>query len=172
MSSRIHLVRHGIAGDAPAGMSDADRTLTPQGKHRMARIARGLRRLGVSPDIILTSPLKRAEETAELLAAGLASDAKVVVYPALAPGNAPADVVSGLRTYRGKKSIMLVGHEPDLGRLGSHLLTASPTLVMMPLKKGGVVSFEVATVPPRAHATLLWSLTPKQLRLMARHHRH
>src|SRR5688572_2926567 len=142
MSCTIYLVRHGIAGDAPAGMSDADRALTPQGKHRLVRIARALRHLGVEPDIILSSPLKRADETAHLLAAGLPGKPEVTIYQRLAPGNAPAEVLSGLRPYRGKKAVVLVGHQPGLGQLASHLLTGSANLATIALKKGGVAAFD------------------------------
>ena len=71
MSSVIYLMRHGIAADPAPGMSDADRALTPDGVRKTVRVAAGLAKLGVKPDVILSSPLRRAEETAHLVADAL-----------------------------------------------------------------------------------------------------
>src|SRR5438552_3029245 len=129
MSCTIYLVRHGIAGDATAGISDAARALTPGGARKVTRIAAGLKRLGVVPDVILSSPLRRAEETAKLLAAVLTPDAAVGIYAPLAPGHPTADVVKGLQEHRRARAVMLVGHQPDMGEIASFLLTGSASLV-------------------------------------------
>jgi phosphohistidine phosphatase SixA len=62
---------------------------------------------------------------------------------------------------------MLVGHQPGLGELASQLLTGATSVVPLPFKKGGVAAIEVAALPPRTPGTLLWFVTPKQLRAMA-----
>lgn len=164
MSCLIYLVRHGIAGPAVAGMSDADRRLTPDGERKMGRIAAGLKQLGVLPDVVLSSPLRRAEETAAVITSVLAPKADVEIYSLLAPGHEAADVAKGLRAYRNAREAVLVGHQPDLGLLASFLLTGSAHLVPLPFKKGGVAAIRVAALPPRAAGTLMWFMTPKQLR--------
>src|SRR5262245_30163414 len=123
MSATIYLVRHGIASEATGGMRDADRALTPDGARKMRRIAAGLKRLGIAPDAILASPLRRAEETAGHLAAALTPQRPVEIYAALAPGHAAADVLRGLQPHRHARALMLVGHQPDMEQLASFLLT-------------------------------------------------
>lgn len=159
-------MRHGIAGDAPPGMSDADRTLTLQGRRRMARIARGLRFIGVKPAIILTSPLERARQTAEILGAGLRCSAALEELGALAPGGSPAEILGSLARYRHRGDLMLVGHEPLLGYTASQIQTGSAPLISMPFKKGGVAAFQLASLGAAARGELRWFLTPKQLRLL------
>ena len=164
MTRVMYLVRHGIAGPAPSGMSDNDRALTPDGKRKMRRIAVGLRRLGVAPDVVLSSPLRRAEETAVILINTLARQRRVEIYPPLAPGHDPAELLKGLRPHRAARELVLVGHQPDLGQLASHLLTRSSRLAPLPFRKGAVAAIHVETIPPRAPGVLLWFMTPKQLR--------
>jgi len=164
MNHIIYLVRHAIAAAAPAGMSDADRALTPEGQEKMRRAAVGLTHLDVMPDVVLSSPLRRAQETAAVVVSELRLESSVEIYPSLAPGHDPEEVCKGLRTYRSARELMLVGHEPNMGLLASHLLTGSPTLVALPFKKGAVAAIAVEAIPPRAAGMLLWFMTPKQLR--------
>lgn len=164
MPCTLYLVRHGIAGPATDGMSDSDRTLTPEGDRKMRRVALGLKRLGVAPEVILSSPLRRAEETATVVAAVLAPARGVALYPSLAPGHGAGDVLAALRPYRAARQLMLVGHQPDLGALASHLLTGSSALLPLAFKKGGVAAIAVGALPPRTAGVLLWFLTPGQLR--------
>ena len=168
MTRTIYLVRHGIAGEAPNGGSDADRRLTPDGVRKMSRAALGLKRLGVAPDLILSSPLRRAEETAALLAKALAPERAVALYGVLAPGHEPAEIVRGLQAHRGARAVMLVGHEPGIGQLLSHLLTGTSSGLAIEFKKGGVAAIQVEALPPRHAGLLQWLLTPKQLRAIAR----
>ncbi len=164
MTRVLYLVRHGIAGPAPAGMSDSDRVLTADGKRKMRRIAVGLKRLGVAPDAVLSSPLRRAEETAVIVANAMAGQLAVEIYPLLAPGYAATEVLKGLRPHRAAQQLVLVGHQPDLGQLASHLLTRSPDLAPLPFKKGAVAAIRVDAIPPRTPGELLWFITPKHLR--------
>jgi len=168
MSCTLYLLRHGIAADAAAGLSDADRALTAEGARKLKGIAGGLKRLGLSPDVVLSSPLRRAQETAAVLVAGVNPSLPVEVYDRLAPGHSASDVVSALRPYRGAQQIVLVGHQPDLGELASYLLTGAPGRVPFAFKKGGVAAIEVSSVPPRSAGLLLWFATPKMLRAAGR----
>jgi phosphohistidine phosphatase len=167
MSVLIYLVRHAIAEVAAGGKSDADRRLTSEGRRRMRGVAAGLRRLGIVPEVLLSSPLRRAEETAAVIVDVLGPELTVEILPALAPGCAPDEVLAALHRHRAAGQLMLVGHQPDLGCLASHLLTARADLVPLPFKKGGVAAIELSSLPPRSPGILHWFLTPKQLRLVA-----
>ncbi len=166
MSHILYLVRHGIAEVHSAG-GDAERQLTAEGERRLRQAARGLKRLGIAPDVVLSSPLRRAEETARILAKMLAPTVAVDIFPSLAPGHPPEDVLQALRPYRRAQQVLMVGHQPDLGELASHLLTGSTTLALLPFRKGGVAAIAVSAIPPRETGTLQWFVTPKQLRWMA-----
>ena len=166
MSVMLYLMRHGIAADATGGMSDADRALTAEGVRKTTRVAVGLQKLAVKPDVILTSPLRRAEETARLVADVLAPNSPFELYPPLA-GGSPEEVVRGLRPHRRAEALLLVGHQPDLGYLASYLLTGSQNLAPLPFKKAGVAAISLASVPPRSPGTLEWFVTPSQLRTVA-----
>jgi phosphohistidine phosphatase len=168
MSCTIYLVRHGIAADPTAGMNDADRALTPAGGRKMTRIATGLKRLGAVPDVILSSPLRRAEETAALLATVLTPDRAAEIYPPLAPGHGATDILKGLQVHRRAHAVMLVGHQPDMGEFASFLLSGSAALAQLDFKKGGVAAIAVPALPPRSSGMLRWFLTPKQLRFIGR----
>ncbi len=167
MSYLLYLVRHAIA-ESKGQAADADRRLTIEGARRMQRAALGLKRLGIVPDLILSSPLRRAEETAGILVPILAPDLPIEIYPPLAPGNPIPEVIGGLRVYRRARHLVLVGHQPALGELASQLLTGSRSLLPLPFKKGGAAAIELTTLPPRAAGQLKWFVTAKELRLIAR----
>ena len=163
MSHTLYLVRHGIAEDASSEGGDAERALTTEGKRRMKEIARGLQKMDVAPSIVLTSPLRRARETAEIVHGVIAPDAPLNIYPPLDNAHPIEEIVSRLPSERSHQ-IMLVGHQPSLGELASYLLTGSAGLVPLPFKKGGVAAIVVYSIPPRSPGALEWLLTPKQLR--------
>lgn len=159
-----YLVRHGVA-EPDTGEGDFSRALTVDGARKMQGIVSGLRRLGIRPAAIWTSPLRRTRETAELLASGLGC-ASPQLCDWLAPGGEP-DALSGLGADL-PDTLMLVGHQPDLGRLASVLLTGTPGHPCLPFKKGAVACIR----SDRAYgqdAHLEWFLTPAQLRLIGRH---
>jgi phosphohistidine phosphatase len=168
MSFIVYLVRHGIAEESSSTGKDADRRLTEPGLRKMRRAALGLKRLGVAPDTILSSPLRRAQETAAALSSVLLPETAIEILPPLAPGHTPAEVVRALGARHGLRRLMLVGHQPDLGELASHLLTGSSSLVPLPFKKGAVAAIGIASLPPQSAGTLEWFATPRQLRWMGR----
>jgi len=165
MSYVLYLVRHGIAEEPTTATADAARALTEEGRKRMKEIARGLQAIGVSPGLILTSPLRRARETAEILQTVSAPDAKLTIYEPLENGHSSEEVVSHLQPGRARE-LALVGHQPSLGELASYLLTGSAALAPLPFKKGGIAAISLSSVPPRIPGTLDWFLTPKQLRAL------
>jgi phosphohistidine phosphatase len=157
----VVLVRHAIAEERRPGLRDAARRLTPEGRDKLEQAARGLKRLGVVPDRILTSPLVRAAETAEVLAEVLAPDLRPETFGPLAPGQAPQEVRDALP--EDARTVVLVGHEPDLGELASWLLTGSTDGMRLPFRKAGAAAIELE----EGEGTLRWMLAPKQLRALA-----
>ena len=144
MSFVVHLMRHGVAEDPRLGQSDADRALTPEGIDKLQRAAPSWRRATGKVDRIVSSPLRRAQETARILAVALEHKEPVVVNPCLVPEADPElalELVHELRAA-GCRSIALVGHEPHMGCLLGLLLTGSPR-VALPFKKGMVAAVEL-----------------------------
>lgn len=166
MALTLYLMRHGIAEDHSPSGTDADRALTAEGVRKTSRGAAGLRTLGVAPDLILTSPLRRAEETARLVGEALDAGDRITLAPLLAGGYAPEDVLTGLAVPRRAAQVMLVGHQPDLGLLASYLMTGTATLAPLPFRKAAVAAFSLDGFPPRTPAELQWFLTPAQLRAL------
>jgi len=160
----LYLVRHAIA--EPRGAShpdDTTRPLTHRGMARMRAAVAGLEAAGVELDLVLTSPLVRARQTAELVARGLSSGPDVVVTDALAPGQPTARVAEALAAYGRRRRLGLVGHEPGLGELAAWLIGASEPVAF---KKGGVCRIDMAGLPPVPPGRLVWLALPKMLRGM------
>jgi phosphohistidine phosphatase len=166
----LYLMRHGIAvnrADGAAKLNDQERTLTPKGIKRMNKAAKGLVRLSLSVERILTSPLERARQTAKIVAQELRLEDRIEEIEQLSPDHSVQDLVSGLSAYARDKEILLIGHEPLLSDTVSFLLSGK-TGAEIRLKKGGICCLEVDGIPPRTGAVLHWALTPKQLRLLVR----
>lgn len=164
----LYLVRHAIAAErGPAYPDDRLRPLTPAGIARFRETMGGLRQLDVTIDLVLSSPLVRARETAELVSAGLPGKPAIETLEALAPGGRAALVIEALAKYarRRLRRLAIVGHQPDLGDLGSRLLGARGSLEF---KKGGVAFLELDGATPAGPGTLHWMLPPKVLRKLAR----
>jgi len=160
--SELYLVRHAIAAERGEDWPDDDkRPLTARGVARFKESVTGLARLGVVVDEIFTSPLIRAKQTAELLAAGLSGKPSVKVLDALSPGHAPGSVLAQLAKAAKRRRIALVGHEPGLGELAAHLIGAGRAL---PFKKGGACRIDVESLTSRRAGALSWFVTPKVLR--------
>jgi phosphohistidine phosphatase len=155
----IYILRHGIAEVGRFGMSDADRALVPEGKQKLRQVLRVARASGVEPTLILTSPYKRAVETAEIAAEELAYSSEIVRCDALRPGCSPEEVWDDLRAYGSENRIALSGHEPLLGYLTGFLL-GTPSL-LIDLKKGSLVRIDMDHVGPQPRGVLRWYLTPR-----------
>ena len=164
MSCVVYIMRHGIAEDTSPSGEDADRRLTPEGRRKVVEVARGLKGMDIHPEIILSSALPRAMETATLTAGVLDETLEVESFPSLGPGHDAETTLGALSACRGAAGILLVGHQPHLGEIASYLLTGSATQAPFAFKKGGVAVFAVDSLPPKSVAELLWFMTPKQLR--------
>ena len=166
----LYLLRHGIAvaGDEPGFESDSERPLTPKGIKRMRRAAKGLRRLEIGFDAILTSPLIRARQTAEIVAEALSLQAQLQEISGLAPESSVENLIFGLTRFQNREHLLLVGHQPLLGDTAVFLLNGKDRSPLdVPLKKGGLCRIEIDAIPPGKPGTLHWLLAPKQLRLIA-----
>lgn len=164
-SLELYLVRHAVAAERGAAWpDDGQRPLTPRGTHRFTQRVNGLAALGLELDEVFTSPLVRARQTAQLLAAGVGGYPKVKLLPGLSPGHAPAAVVAQLAKVAAGRSIALVGHESGLGELAGFLIGAGRAL---PFKKGGVCRIDIENLTRRHPGTLIWFVTPKVLRALA-----
>jgi phosphohistidine phosphatase len=158
----LYIVRHAIAAErGPEWPDDNKRPLTERGIERFKEVVTGLVFLEVQLDIVFTSPLMRARQTAELLAEGLPEVVPVETADALAPGHTTLEVMEQIaREAGGATRVAVVGHEPDLGALAGWLIGARRSL---PFKKGGVCRFEMDSLTSR-YATLSWHIPPKALR--------
>lgn len=161
-------MRHAIAEDRSDSGRDEDRRLTGEGRRKLREVVAGMRALELPVERILTSPLRRAVETAEIVAAGYELAAGVDESSALAPGAGPDAVIRALGDVGRPSGVVLVGHEPDLAALASTLLTGTPGLVHMAFRKAGIAGIVVATLPPRSAGALDFFLTPGQLRRIGR----
>jgi phosphohistidine phosphatase len=159
---KLYLVRHGIAADrGDEWPDDSKRPLTSKGAARMRQIAKALRELNVTVDVVLTSPLVRAKQTAQLLVDGLKPAPALAVVQALVPGTAPAQVAEALGEFRKTRRLAIVGHEPSLGEFAAWLVGSKTSI---PFRKGGVCRIDVVAFPPTGTGELVWLATPKMLR--------
>ena len=162
----LYLVRHAIAAErGPKYPDDRLRPLTPEGVKRFREGVQGLAAFDVAIDLVLTSPLVRARETATLLASGLKPKPGIEPIEALAPGGRHVAVIEAIKSH-GKRNrrLALVGHEPDLGELAARLLGARGNVEF---KKGAVCLIDVDSATPGGPGTLRWFLTPRALRALA-----
>jgi phosphohistidine phosphatase len=159
----LYLVRHAIAAErGPKYPDDRLRPLTGDGRKRFEASLPGLACLGVALDLVLTSPLARASETAILLAASMKPKPSVQELDALAPGGRHAAIIEAITKYsKRQRRLALVGHEPDLGELGARLIGARGTLEF---KKGAVCAIDLDGATPGGPGTLRWLVPPRVLR--------
>ncbi len=158
---RIFLLRHGEAEPADSAERDEERALTDKGAKRLRKAGRGFRRLDIFPDRILSSPLKRALQTAEIVADELGFTGQIEAVEELAPSAEPEDLISVLRDMSDVNQILLVGHQPFLGELAAALIGAPGGRIA--LKKGGLARVDVEDWNADPPGRLRYLLTGKQL---------
>jgi phosphohistidine phosphatase len=158
----LYVIRHGIAEQrGEAWPDDTKRPLTDRGVSRLRKAARALNRLGVRFDVVLTSPLVRAYQTADLVADAFDRKPSVVSIASLAPGASDQSLLDDLSKHSRHRRIALVGHEPDLGAIAARLAGAQRPFE---LKKGAMLRIDVDALPPDGPGLLRWFLTPRILR--------
>lgn len=165
---QLYIMRHGIAVDrGSAGFSDdTKRPLTPEGKKKMKEISSGLVRLGFDVDWIVSSPLIRSAETADIVAEELGARVPKDFCDALRPGGSPEVLITFLAKHANRKRVLVVGHEPDLSELAARLIGAGRH-ANLAFKKGGCCLITFDEFPPKSPGQLIWWLTPRLLRKMA-----
>ncbi len=159
------VLRHDVAEsrDPSAGPgSDARRPLTDPGRKRARRSARALARQVEKVDVLASSGLRRADETAEALAAELGG-IPVERVAALAPGANPQAFAGWLRGLEGAETVAIVGHEPGLSSLVTWLVSGLSS-ALLELGKGGACLVEIPGRIAPGEARLVWLLRPGQLR--------
>ena len=163
----IHLLRHGIAAalGQENNFRDEQRALTPEGVEKMRQTAQGLKRLQVGFDMIASSPLIRARQTAEIVAEALKFRPPLDEWDELVPEGAVDAVLRRLHEFHECKSVLLVGHQPSIGCIASFLVFGDAR-VSLPFKKGAVFCVQANGPPPWA-GELLWMLPSRMLRHMA-----
>jgi phosphohistidine phosphatase len=164
---KLYLMRHADAGEADPRRwpDDGRRPLSEAGHREHAVVAAALRRMGLRFDRLLTSPLVRARQTADVIAAASDPMPPLVVVEALAPGGAQAAVLGELEKHAKKTRIAIVGHEPGIGELAARLIGLRHAIEF---KKGAVCRIDVDTLPPTTPGELRWLLPPRVLRSIRR----
>lgn len=156
---QLYLLRHGIAEVAKPGQSDSTRALVPEGRRKLREVLKVAKAADVKPTRIITSPYRRAVETAEIAASVLGYKRDLLRTKALVPGGDPAGVWNEIRIQEDEAEVMLVGHEPLFSQLTAYLL-GSPALVI-DFKKGALARVDVDQFGPHPHGVLRWLLPPK-----------
>lgn len=160
---KLYILRHGEAAEHgdPRYKNDSDRPLTPKGIQRTKALAHALRQLDITFDVIFSSPLVRARETAEIAERGLRLQGRLELTEHLAPSGDVEKLVHQLNKVRPTpESILLVGHEPYLSSLISLLCTGGSHLSLI-LKKGGLCRMEVETLRSARCASLEWLVSSR-----------
>ena len=161
----LYLIRHGVAAERGDDFpDDSKRPLTNAGISRLRKEAKALDALGVAFDHIITSPLVRTKQTADIFAETLKSKPSVSQSDALAPAGTSTAVVQELAKHMRKGRIALVGHEPNIGELAARLIGAR---MPFEFKKGAICRIDFEVFPPKGMGQLRWFVTPRMLREIA-----
>jgi len=161
---QLYIVRHGIAVDRedPKCPPDPERYLTEEGVEKTKQVAAGVAAMGVTADLLFTSPYVRAAQTAEIFAAALEyAKQKIRRTDLLLPGAEPSLLFRDLAKERQASSVFLFGHAPQLDDIIATALGSKRHLTA--LKKAGVALIELKRISPPL-AALVWLATPKLLR--------
>ena len=161
---KLLFLRHATAEDAQGGMSDWDRALTDEGRTQAEVVGNALRLLETQPEIVLSSPLVRARQTAEIVAALLGC--RVELVDELQPG---ADSINNLQhvlQHYDAETVMLVGHEPDFSTLAARLINADDRGIL--LKKAGLIRIDIDGRIKAGRGRQAWLLTPKVMGFMGK----
>jgi phosphohistidine phosphatase len=160
----LFILRHGEAGQRSSS-SDTTRPLTSAGKAEILEIAKALKTIGLKFDLVVTSPLKRAYDTAMLVSDVFNIGSKVQVWNELAPEGKRSEVYHKISTIREEYSVLIVGHQPLLGEMVNdiiHKSKSSPCNFL--LKKGGIVRIRLLRKSNVPKGELKWLLSPRILR--------
>jgi phosphohistidine phosphatase len=163
----VFVVRHGVAMDrdeaAESAVADDDRPLTAKGRRRMKAAAKGIARLASGAEFLFSSSLLRATQTAKLVRRAFDDDIGYRELPALLPDAEPADLARVLTEAPSLPSVLVVGHEPHLGRFIGWCL-AGQSKELVELDKGGACLLRFGEAPTAGGGQLVWLLSQRLLR--------
>ncbi|MBA2304516.1 MAG: phosphohistidine phosphatase SixA [Acidobacteria bacterium] len=161
----LYLIRHGVAAErGDEYPDDSKRPLTSEGISQLRKEAKALDGLGIGFDHIITSPLVRTKQTADVFVEHLKSKPSLSSSDALAPAGSASGVMQELGKHMRKGRIALVGHEPNIGELAARLIGSRAPLEF---KKGAICRIDFEVFPPKGSGQLRWFVTPKMLRNLA-----
>jgi phosphohistidine phosphatase len=159
----IYFLRHASAGEAFANpKKDEKRALDKEGIEQCGYVGRALAAIDAQVDCIISSPLKRATQTASLVGNEMGYEGKLQIETALRPAATFADFRRLLEKYASQESIMVVGHNPNLSQFLGTIISESGCEASVELKKAAVARVDMR----RTSGTLQWCLTPKALRAL------
>ena len=159
----IYFLRHANAGERVANpRKDEKRALDETGMEQCGSVGRALAALDVQVDVIVSSPLKRAAQTASLVGNEISYEGKLQLDDALRPAASFADFHRMLGKYAKYEAILVVGHNPNLSEFLGRCISEAGCEASVELKKGAVARVELS----RNSAYLQWCLTPKMLRAL------
>lgn len=156
---QVYLLRHGIAEEERVGLSDAERALTADGRRKLRQTLQMAARAETKPTLILSSPLKRALQTAEIAKEVLACKSGVVSTRALLPGATAEQVWEEVREKKNEPSVVLVGHNPLFANLVAYLLGQRE--LQVDFKKGAILRLDMESFSAHPKGILRWYLTSK-----------
>jgi phosphohistidine phosphatase len=165
---KLYIVRHAIAlPHGAAGVKDEDRALTEEGAKLMRQAAIGICALDWIPEVILSSPLVRARQTAEILFEAFGKKVELKNAAEMAPSGSRQKLYREINSYEKKvESLMIVGHQPSLGEIAGEICFGSPAH-FIDFKKGGACAIELGGAQDIPRGRLIALLTPSILRRLA-----
>ena len=163
----LYVLRHGESGKSlPAGRKDSERALTVTGKQEVEKVAKALQELGIKFDFVATSPLRRAYQTAEIIAkASKVKKGTMEEWSELKPEGKRPELYRRLSQFKQRSSVLVVGHEPYLSTMIREIVFGNRAGNIV-LKKAGLARIEITSFQPNIKAELRWLLTPKLLKNM------
>lgn len=168
MTMDLFILRHGEAGKRSGSRgNDSNRPLTTTGEKEITDIADSFKKIGIDFDAILTSPLKRAQQTADLVARQFKAQKKMRQVKELSPEGSKSDLYRLLSSFKEETSLLIVGHSPYLSEMISEVVTDGK-YGRIDIKKGGVARIRVTNSTPKFKGELRWLITPRLLKLITR----
>jgi phosphohistidine phosphatase len=170
----LYLSRHGDAGRSTAiaaGQDSGDLPLTIAGREEIALVARSVRMLNLKISAIVTSPLKRAVQTAKIIARVLAIEKRISIWNELLPEGDRSKLYNKLNQYTRESTILMIGHEPYLSNIMYDMIFQKNRvnhLGRINLKKAGLARIRVISLTPNITGELRWLLTPRILKSLAK----
>ena len=160
----LFILRHGEAGQRlSTGRGDFQRSLTTAGQKEVSDIAKSLKELGTKFDVVITSPLKRAHQTAAIVAKTLKIEKKMQDWDESSPEGNRIDLYNKLSHLKQQSLVLVVGHEPYLSKMVSEIIFDGNDGGRIALKKSGLARIRIISSAPKFQGELRWLLTPKLL---------